>query len=185
MFYIIGHIPPCSVVWNDEEQWNAEYIKTYANLTKKYSSIIAGQLFGHTHRDDFKMFFSDNNPYGALLLSTSISPNSDSNPSYRVFTYDPYDYYKIKDYTHYYTDLFVAKEDTIDWYKEYTFTEAYKGKDVGTKSLRELLNRMYEDSEEFLNWESRFAVSYSTVRLKYYCSIRYPDREEYLKCIGN
>jgi len=180
--YIIGHIPPCSIVWNNEEQWYSEYVKKYNNLTKIYSDVIAAQVFGHTHRDDFKLFSENNKPFSSLVISSSLSPNSNTNPSYRIYSYSDGSY-ALDDYSHYYTDLFTVRE-TLHWNKEYTFSDAYSKSDVGTSSLSELSESIYKNPELYLQWQSRYDALYSPIRKNYYCSIKYTIREEYLNCIG-
>ena len=48
----MGHIPPghvdCVRVWS--ANFNA--------IVGRYSHIIAGQFYGHTHLDEFQLFFS-------------------------------------------------------------------------------------------------------------------------------
>ena len=50
--HILGHIPPghvdCVRVWS--ANFNA--------IVGRYSHIIAGQFYGHTHLDEFQLFFS-------------------------------------------------------------------------------------------------------------------------------
>ena len=52
--HILGHIPPghvdCVRVWS--ANFNA--------IVGRYSHIIAGQFYGHTHLDEFQLFFSKN-----------------------------------------------------------------------------------------------------------------------------
>ena len=46
---MIAHIPP-----GDSDNL-AEYGGIYLNVTKQFSDIIVGHLFGHTHRDQFQL----------------------------------------------------------------------------------------------------------------------------------
>ena len=46
---IIAHIPP-----GDDDNL-AEYGKVYLNITRQFSDIIVGHLFGHTHMDQFQL----------------------------------------------------------------------------------------------------------------------------------
>ncbi|KAG7261376.1 hypothetical protein CRUP_036090, partial [Coryphaenoides rupestris] len=49
--HIIGHIPPglCLSSWS----WN------YYHIVNRYESTITGQFFGHTHMDEFQMFYDE------------------------------------------------------------------------------------------------------------------------------
>ena len=46
---IIAHIPP-----GDDDNL-AEYGEVYLNMTRQFSDITVGHLFGHTHMDQFQL----------------------------------------------------------------------------------------------------------------------------------
>lgn len=46
---LIGHIPP-----GDGDNWS-EYGQRYLQITRHFSDIIVGHLFGHTHMDHFQL----------------------------------------------------------------------------------------------------------------------------------
>ena len=46
--YIIGHIPPGDVF--ALSQWS----KRFVGLVNRFTNIIRGQFYGHTHYDEFK-----------------------------------------------------------------------------------------------------------------------------------
>ncbi|KAK2828672.1 hypothetical protein Q5P01_019706 [Channa striata] len=81
--HIIGHIPPglCLGSWN----WN------YYQIVNRYESTIAGQFFGHTHRDEFQMFYDEatmTRPLGVAFIAPSITTFINLNPGYRVYYVD-------------------------------------------------------------------------------------------------
>ena len=93
---LIGHIPPGS---NDCMQvWSSNYYR----IVSRYESTIAGQFFGHTHQDEFQMFYDvdeqqphDNKTQFKHLRPTSVAfvaPSATTfggvNPGYRVYTID-------------------------------------------------------------------------------------------------
>eukprot|EP01129_Flabellula_baltica_P017686 TRINITY_DN988_c0_g1_i2.p1 TRINITY_DN988_c0_g1~~TRINITY_DN988_c0_g1_i2.p1 ORF type:complete len:376 (-),score=64.71 TRINITY_DN988_c0_g1_i2:17-1144(-) len=180
--YIIGHMPPASIVWNHENQWRGEYITKYFDLISKYQHKIAGQLYGHTHRDDFKIYSKDDKVTFSLLLSPSISPNSFTNPSFRYYIYNRSDYSLI-DYINYYLDLLLVNQSGPEWKVEYDYSTAYDEEDLSPGSLAKLYNKMENDADLFSNWFKRYSVLYNSERLQYLCAIRYPNTEEYAKCI--
>ena len=53
--HILGHIPPghvdCVRVWS--ANFNA--------IISRYSNTVTGQFYGHTHTDEFQLFFSEEN----------------------------------------------------------------------------------------------------------------------------
>jgi len=50
--HIIGHIPPSHTLkWF---RWN------YFRIVDRFYDTIAAQFFGHTHHDEFSLFYHDN-----------------------------------------------------------------------------------------------------------------------------
>jgi sphingomyelin phosphodiesterase len=47
-----------------------------------------GQFYGHTHWDDFKIFFDEDRPINSLYIGSSVTAYTDLNPGYKVFHVD-------------------------------------------------------------------------------------------------
>lgn len=78
--HIVGHVPPN----NDASAyvWNREYRK----IVLRYTHVITGQFNGHTHLDEFNIFYSD------LGQAVNVAWNGGSattfkalNPNYRIY----------------------------------------------------------------------------------------------------
>ncbi|KPP70268.1 sphingomyelin phosphodiesterase-like [Scleropages formosus] len=81
--HIIGHIPPglCLKSWS----WN------YYRIINRYESTIMGQFFGHTHVDEFQMFYDEETltrPLGVAFIAPSATTYINLNPGYRVYYID-------------------------------------------------------------------------------------------------
>ncbi|XP_029375342.1 sphingomyelin phosphodiesterase [Echeneis naucrates] len=81
--HIIGHIPPglCLGSWS----WN------YYHIVNRYESTVAGQFFGHTHFDEFQMFYDEmtlTRPLGVAFIAPSVTTYINLNPGYRVYYVD-------------------------------------------------------------------------------------------------
>ncbi|KAG7517087.1 hypothetical protein JOB18_049001 [Solea senegalensis] len=81
--HIIGHIPPglCLGSWS----WN------YYHIINRYESTITGQFFGHTHLDEFQMFYDEatmTRPLGVAFIAPSVTTYINLNPGYRVYYVD-------------------------------------------------------------------------------------------------
>ncbi|CAL8279210.1 unnamed protein product [Arctogadus glacialis] len=81
--HIIGHIPPglCLSSWS----WN------YYHILNRYESTITGQFFGHTHVDEFQMFYDEETmtrPLGIAFIAPSATTYINLNPGYRVYFVD-------------------------------------------------------------------------------------------------
>ncbi|XP_004590037.2 sphingomyelin phosphodiesterase [Ochotona princeps] len=81
--HIIGHIPPghCLKSWS----WN------YYRIVARYENTIAGQFFGHTHVDEFEVFYDEetlSRPLSVAFLAPSATTYIGLNPGYRVYQID-------------------------------------------------------------------------------------------------
>uniref|UniRef100_A0A673Z0Y8 Sphingomyelin phosphodiesterase n=1 Tax=Salmo trutta TaxID=8032 RepID=A0A673Z0Y8_SALTR len=81
--HIIGHIPPglCLSSWS----WN------YYHIINRYEGTVTGQFFGHTHMDEFQMFYDEatmTRAVGVAFIAPSITTYINLNPGYRVYLVD-------------------------------------------------------------------------------------------------
>ena len=57
----------------------------------RYESTIVGQFYGHTHFDHFEVFYDTatlTRPTSVAYISPSVTPFSNINMGYRIFTTD-------------------------------------------------------------------------------------------------
>lgn len=68
--HILGHVPPnnyaSAYVWNRE----------YRRVVLRYAHIISGQFNGHTHRDEFSIFYSEHD------VAVNVAWNGGSGTTY-------------------------------------------------------------------------------------------------------
>lgn len=131
---IVGHIPPAVGSFRHSQLWKENYISTYYAIVHEFDDIIAGQLFGHLHTDEFRVGlgqsaipFSLSTP---LLLTGSLTPLHGNNPSFRKVFFGGKDdtvllnesiKYRLLDYeSHRY-----PMSEEGEWTKLYTFSETY------------------------------------------------------------
>lgn len=107
--HIIGHIPPghsdCLKVWSRNyyqiinrlvNLWLVFFFIRSVLICKldlhgRYESTIAAQFFGHTHYDEFQIFYDTTNLGRALSIAyigPSVSPYFELNPGYRIYYVD-------------------------------------------------------------------------------------------------
>ncbi|NWR59894.1 ASM phosphodiesterase, partial [Bucorvus abyssinicus] len=80
LVHIIGHIPPghCLRPWS----WN------YYRIVSRFEGTIAAQFFGHTHLDEFELFYDEetlSRPVSIAFMAPSVTTYIDLNPGYRVY----------------------------------------------------------------------------------------------------
>lgn len=113
--HIIGHIPPgcadCFRIWS----------RNYNKILRRFSDTITSQFFGHTHKDEFEIFYDMNNenfdddsasliqkqwkPISVGFIGPSLTVVSGNNPSFRIYTIDPNRGFQPIDYETYYMNL--------------------------------------------------------------------------------
>ncbi|KAH7318455.1 Metallo-dependent phosphatase-like protein [Stachybotrys elegans] len=123
--YLIGHM---SIGDKNTFHDASNYLDQIVN---RYSATIAGMFFGHTHRDEFQITYSD---YGdrsypnariASYIGPSLTPTSGM-PSFRVYDIDPVTF-GVLDFTVYSADMRDKAFQTTGpvWKKYYSAKEVY------------------------------------------------------------
>ncbi|XP_062890083.1 acid sphingomyelinase-like phosphodiesterase 3a isoform X1 [Mobula hypostoma] len=197
--YVIAHVPPgylpdslstTAVREKDNER--------LVQILRKYSNIIVGQLFGHTHKDSIMVLLDDQgNPINSLFVAPAITPQRGiseqvtNNPGLRLYKYDTSDY-SLLDFWQYYLNLTEANEKKQpDWKLEYIMTLGYGIKDLHPQSLYGLTDQfIIPQSEKFDMYYNHYLVNYDTrkkcvglCKIKQVCAIRYLDITSYTNCI--
>lgn len=57
----------------------------------RFSDTVTAQFFGHTHTDEFELFYNKNNtnkPYGVAYVGPSVTTYTYLNPGYRIYYVD-------------------------------------------------------------------------------------------------
>ena len=80
--HILTHIPTgtkdCHFTWSRE----------YHKIVNRYAHIISGQFNGHTHNDEFNVFYDIDEPLKPINLAWnggSITTYANLNPNYKVY----------------------------------------------------------------------------------------------------
>ncbi|XP_072499291.1 cyclic GMP-AMP phosphodiesterase SMPDL3A [Notamacropus eugenii] len=197
--YVIAHVPvgylPCS---RNTTAMREYYNEKLIDIFHKYSDIIVGQFYGHTHRDSI-MVLSDRkgNPVSSLFVAPAVTPvknvleKQTNNPGVRLFQYDLHDY-RLLDTWQYYLNLTEAnmKEEST-WKLEYILTKAYGIEDLQPKNLYDLAKQFTVlDSKQFLTYYKYFFVSYDSniicdreCKTNQICAIMNLDQASYTDCL--
>ncbi|CAD7691688.1 unnamed protein product [Nyctereutes procyonoides] len=197
--YIIAHIPVGYLPYSGGTMAMREfYNEKLIEIFRKYSNIIAGQFYGHTHRDSI-MVLSDTkgSPINSLFVAPAVTPvksvlqKQTNNPGIRLFQYDPHDY-KLLDMLQYYLNLTDANlKGESNWELEYVLTQTYKIEDLQPKSLYGLAKQFATPgNEQFMKYYKYFFVSYDSSvicdgKCKAYqiCAILSLDHISYRDCL--
>ncbi|EPY77488.1 sphingomyelin phosphodiesterase, acid-like 3A [Camelus ferus] len=154
--YIIAHVPVGYLPFSRSITAMREYYnEKLIEIFRKYSNIIAGQFYGHTHRDSI-MVLLDKKGRNVLEKLTN-------NPGVRLFQYEPRDY-KLLDMLQYFLNLTDAnRRGESNWKLEYKLTQTYNIEDLQPKSLYGLAKQFTViDSKQFMKYYNYFFVSYDS-----------------------
>ncbi|XP_064488502.1 sphingomyelin phosphodiesterase-like [Ornithodoros turicata] len=83
--HIIGHIPPGII--DCIETWSTMFHR----IVERFEDTITGQFYGHTHYDEFAVFYSSENRAKAIsvaYIAPSATTYSYLNPGYRIYNMD-------------------------------------------------------------------------------------------------
>ncbi|XP_008063389.1 acid sphingomyelinase-like phosphodiesterase 3a [Carlito syrichta] len=197
--YIIAHVPvgylPYSVSTTAvRECYNEKLI----DIFRRHSDVIAGQFYGHTHRDSI-MVLSDRkgSPVSSLFVAPAVTPvksvsqKQTNNPGIRLFQYDPRDY-KLLDMLQFYLNLTEANlKGRSNWLLEYILTQTYGVEDLQPGSLYGLAKQFaLLGSKQFIKYYNYFYVSYDssaicdeTCKPFQICAIMNLDQISYTDCL--
>ncbi|XP_015262832.1 PREDICTED: acid sphingomyelinase-like phosphodiesterase 3a [Gekko japonicus] len=199
--YVIAHVPVGYLPYAR----NTTAIREYYNerlieIFRRYSSIIAGQFFGHTHRDSIMILLDKKgNPINSLFVAPAVTPVKSlwevdsNNPGVRLYQYDPLSY-SVLDLWQFYLNLTEANmKNASDWKLEYVMTKAYGIEDLKPESLHGMVKQLIAPhSKLFPKYYNNYFVSYDGnkfceehCRISQLCAIQYLDLPSYTDCIGN
>ncbi|EKM50588.1 uncharacterized protein PHACADRAFT_263949 [Phanerochaete carnosa HHB-10118-sp] len=101
--FIIGHMPMGKEdALNDQSNY-------YDQITQRYKNTIAAQFFGHSHKDQFEIAYSDYNDQTAstatsiAFIAPALTPTS-GNPAFKIYDIDP-DTFEVMDMRVYITNI--------------------------------------------------------------------------------
>ncbi|EEA25335.1 hypothetical protein TMatcc_006440 [Talaromyces marneffei ATCC 18224] len=123
--YIIGHMPMGS---GDTFHDGSNY---FDQIVNRYAATIAALFFGHTHKDQFQISYTDYTAQSAAnavevsYIAPALTPTSGM-PAFRVYSVDP-DTFAVLDITTYIADMSDPNYQTAGptWTKYYSVKEAY------------------------------------------------------------
>lgn len=183
--WIIGHVPPGMETYGYTPLWKEEYVVSYLNIVEDsfLSSCIGAQLFGHTHRHEFRVLQNAPNSTGPLLIGGAVSPVFDNNPNFIVVEYSRTNG-KMLNYQFYYTEL--IGNTTLNWHKGFDALDIFPvlrsstaSKGITNKHVKELTKELVHDDDTWLSYAMWYAGKY---RNEYQICSDQQDAEQKWRC---
>ncbi|CAK6980413.1 acid sphingomyelinase-like phosphodiesterase 3a [Scomber scombrus] len=198
--YIIAHVPIGYLPYAR----NTTAIREIHNerlvaIFRKYSDVVAGHFYGHTHRDSIMVLLDQSGkPVNSLFVSPAVTPIKhvsepySNNPAFRMYLYSTKNYAML-DIWQYYLNLTEANEkQRSDWRLEYILTKAFGLTDLQPQSLLQLgLSLRLPQTKAFDKYFTHFMVNYNNsitcegyCKVTQVCSVLYLDQSSYSKCVA-
>ncbi|XP_074602649.1 sphingomyelin phosphodiesterase-like [Brevipalpus obovatus] len=98
--HIYGHVAP------DHRECTQAWLHNFLRILERYGHLVKAQFYGHTHRDEFRVYYSLDNPakpIGFGIINPALTSYSQTNPAYRIFKFN--EKAEIVDYYTYYLNL--------------------------------------------------------------------------------
>ncbi|XP_025833565.1 sphingomyelin phosphodiesterase-like [Agrilus planipennis] len=141
--HILSHVPSangdCLKVWSRE----------YRRIVERFRYTIAGQFNGHSHRDDYTLYFDSKNTsqvIGSSFNGGSVQPGV--NPNYVVYKIDPTNYAvtEKESWVFNLTEANKTPDKPPTWFKLYDFKKDFGLKDLSLQSLYSLVQQMAQSA---------------------------------------
>ncbi|XP_076273221.1 sphingomyelin phosphodiesterase-like [Rhynchophorus ferrugineus] len=121
--HILSHIPSGKA--DLLQVWSREYHR----IIDRFSGTIGAQFNGHTHHDQFMVYYSSKNTSEVTSIAingASVMPDR-SNPSFKILNVDEasFDLLDTDEWTFNLTEANQNGNQTPNWYKLYSFREEY------------------------------------------------------------
>ncbi|CAE7522323.1 SMPDL3B [Symbiodinium pilosum] len=102
--YIMGHLPPVVASFTKEALWQPRHAIRYWTLVSQHGRVIAAQLFGQQHRDEFRVQMAKSLAgLPPLYMFASLSPIEHTNPAF--YRLDVNSDYSLQDVHSYWANL--------------------------------------------------------------------------------
>jgi len=201
--WMIQHIPPGintypsalkvpECVGDTQYFFTADFNQKYVQMIQDYSDVIATNMAGHYHKDDFRLILDAKGQEAVsyMHILPSISPIYNNNPGFEIVDYDA-ETGMLKDYTVHYVSVAAPAPqlDKVTWEQEYRFSEVYGATEISTKSLADIHKRLETDVELQKKYMLYYPVSdestYLTDIKKFYafwCSMNQMTTKGFAEC---
>ncbi|XP_071056721.1 sphingomyelin phosphodiesterase-like isoform X3 [Onthophagus taurus] len=157
--HIISHVPSsddtCYKTWSQQ----------YRRILERFAGTIAAAFNGHSHTDEFIVYHSSEEPTKAINVAYnggSVTTFSNNNRNYKIYHVDQQNY-EVHDYdcwSYNMTEANLTPNQRPNWFKLYSFKDAYGLSGASPSDLRDLTFRMVENEtlrQKYWEFRSRRA----------------------------
>ena len=138
----------------------------YSRIIARFSSVITAQFYGHTHYDEFTVFYNTTSwqPLNIGYLGPSLTPHDGLNPGYRIYITDSKREeasHAVLDHQTYYVDLTEANRDnrttSLDFRLEYSALSSLGLQDLSPASWGRYVETLATNDTEWQAFYQRYS----------------------------
>ncbi|XP_055380950.1 sphingomyelin phosphodiesterase-like [Condylostylus longicornis] len=161
--HILAHVP--AGTGSTLNVWAREFRR----VIERFSPIISGVFNGHTHKDEFSVFYSmsdSKTPIGVQWNGGSLTPFSFVNPNYRIYEAETKTYQIVEHETYIFnlTEANANPDKSPVWYLEYDFKKDFGIENLSPASLDALLDRFTQEPDLLKKyWEFKYKLGTPTL----------------------
>jgi len=212
---LAGHIPPGQTVWeyahrqqlqnilHNAQLWQVPRTNAFTEALAPYwSDTIAVAMFGHTHRDAFRLLSSpgSSSSDGAVMVSPSVSPIYFNNPGIRKYYFGGANHVAFE-VSMLYTTLnnlrtsfeglvgsaYTEAMEDMKFELEYNFKDAYSAPasaSFPTTIFQSVAEAIERDDRLFWTWLAYHSALYDATKIEYLCMLTKPLQDGFDSCTG-
>ncbi|XP_023942444.2 sphingomyelin phosphodiesterase 1 [Bicyclus anynana] len=162
--HILAHMPPG--IADLTHSWTREYNR----IVNRFSATIAAEFNGHTHSDEFKIFYNDAGaPVSVAWGAGSATSYTHYNLNYKIASFDPHTFepLNIANYIYNLTEANLSPQRRPRWFKLYDVKKTFGLSDISARSMDELVKGMVTHKPFLLAMYSAFFSKQSDNRWPY------------------
>ncbi|CAB3222821.1 unnamed protein product [Arctia plantaginis] len=151
--HIITHIPPGVV--DLTHTWTREYNR----IVNRFTATIAAEFNGHTHTDQFKIFFNqEGRPINVAWGGGSATSFSFYNLNYKILDMNPvtYEPERIVNYIYNLTEANLTPNRRPHWFQLYDMKNTFQLPDLSPESMYDLIRKMADTHPQLLEVYAAF-----------------------------
>ncbi|XP_018570398.1 sphingomyelin phosphodiesterase-like [Anoplophora glabripennis] len=140
----------------------ASWSREYRRIISRFANTVTGHFTGHSHKDEMWVFYDSTDSSKPVSVNwNGASLNSDkANPSYKLYQVDgeTYDVLDFEEWTFNLTQANLDPTKDVEWYKLYSFKEAYGVDSLEPSAVDDLLVKMTKDHsliQKYYNFKFR------------------------------
>ncbi|XP_063619525.1 sphingomyelin phosphodiesterase 1-like isoform X1 [Cydia splendana] len=159
--HILTHIPP------GEDDLTYTWTREYNRIVNRFASTIAAEFNGHTHADEFRVFYSPSGQAVRVAWNAGgITTFSNFNPNYKIFKFHPFTFEptNIENYIYNLTNANLTPKRRPHWFRLYDFTRKFRLPDLSPASMNDLVTRMVTNNKQLLDIYSDYFYKMSDAR---------------------